>query len=88
MKSLLLVSILMTSFASTAFAADPQTPEKKAKEVKEVKICRRVVPTGSIMSMKTCRTQKDWDEMTAKGQDAARQVQDRSRSSMSGATSF
>jgi hypothetical protein len=86
-KSLLLVSILMTSFASPAFAADPQTPEK-AKEVKEVKVCRRVVPTGSIMSIKTCRTQKDWDEMTAKGQDAARQVQDRSRSSMSGATSF
>ena len=30
------------------------------------------------MAVKSCRTQKEWDELSAKGQDTVRQVRDRS----------
>ena len=54
----------------------------KPAKVKEVKVCQRVVPTGSIMAVKSCRTQKEWDELSAKGQDTVRQVRDRSASTL------
>ncbi len=43
-------------------AAAPQaaTPEKPKAEKK---ICRRDAATGSIMTMRTCRTQSDWAQI-------------------------
>ena len=77
MKIMLVASVLVAA-ASPAFAGDVQKPAK----VKEVKVCQRVGPTGSIMAVKSCRTQKEWDELSAKGQDTVRQVRDRSAATL------
>ena len=34
--------------------------------VKEKKICRAAVQTGSILARRVCRTKKEWDEIAAR----------------------
>lgn len=45
---------------------------KKAKSAKDDtsrRVCRAVVPTGSRLSTRVCRTQAQWDEAQRKAQD-------------------
>lgn len=83
MKILLLAVALSCGAAATA-QSQPQTaaPAPVAKGEEPKKICRRVVPTGSIMSQKVCRTTDQWRALSEAGQDTLRQVRDRSSATM------
>ena len=53
-----------------AFAAggDGASKPDKAKEDTSRRVCRSVVPTGSRMSSRICRTQAEWDAAMDKSQ--------------------
>jgi hypothetical protein len=79
MRSLAIVCVACL-VSSAAFAQDT-APAKAAKPVKEQKICRSDVPTGSMMAKSTCHTATEWqaiDEQTAR--DTERQLDARGRS--------
>lgn len=85
MAYLLLLAALVANAspdAPSATPADQSAPVATTKKVKEKKVCRREVPTGSIMAERTCKSQREWDELTASGQDTLKQVRDRSSSTM------
>lgn len=86
MLHMMLIAALVASAApeATAVAAtdQPAAAAQVKKKQKEKKVCRREVPTGSIMAERTCKSQREWDELTASGQDTLRQVRDRSSSTM------
>ena len=78
MKPILILSCAAVALGSPSFAQQaPAAKPAVTKPVKEKKICRREVPTGSIMAVSTCRTQKEWNELTASGQEGLRQLNDR-----------
>lgn len=62
LTSLLLAVALQVPVAQPTPA--PATPKT------EKKICRRSVATGSIMAMRTCRTQTEWSQVDADAADA------------------
>jgi hypothetical protein len=77
----ILVAALLVHAAPDALAAAPASQPKAVAQGKKKKssdgtVCRRVVPTGSIMAIRSCRTQRDWDALTAGGQDTLRQTKD------------
>jgi len=80
---MLLIAALLAS-APTNPAAPKPAEESSAQAAKapEKPICRRVVPTGSIMPVRSCRSQKGWDNLSDGGQDTMRQFRDKSQSSM------
>lgn len=85
MAYLMLLAALVANASPDAPAAKPADQAAAAattKKQKEKKVCRREVPTGSIMAERTCKSQREWDELTASGQDTLRQVRDRSSSTM------
>lgn len=51
-----------------AFPASAQTDAAKADGGKRV--CRAAVPTGTIMSHKTCRTKAEWAQLDAEAERA------------------
>lgn len=51
-------------FTSAAVAQDSPAPE--AKPVPEKKLCRSVVPTGTIMAKRICLTKKEWAEFSSR----------------------
>ena len=62
--------------AATAYAQDPAAPgADKAKTDPSRRVCRNVVPTGSRMSQRVCRTQAQWDASRDKTQDSVLQHQ-------------
>jgi hypothetical protein len=50
-------------------ADDGASKPKKAKDDTSRRVCRSVVPTGSRMSGRICRTQAEWDAAMDKSQD-------------------
>jgi hypothetical protein len=72
---------LLATTPVTVHAADSAKPAA-AEKAGNKKVCRREVKTGSIMSRAVCRTQAEWDQLTAQGRndfDRSRDM-DRSRS--------
>jgi len=59
-------------FTLLVLAAALQAPAQPAAEKPkpEKKICRRDAATGSIMTMRTCRTAADWAKVDADAADA------------------
>ena len=55
--------------APASAADDGASKPKKAKEDTSRRVCRSVVPTGSRMSGRICRTQAEWDAARDKSQD-------------------
>ena len=51
-------------FSSVAVAQDA-TPPVEAAPVKEKKICRSMVATGSVMAKRTCLTKAEWAKLNA-----------------------
>lgn len=80
MAYLMLVAALLANSPDAAVtppatgpaATIPVRNDKPAEKT----VCRRVVPTGSIMAIRTCRSQKEWDALSAGGQDMLRQTKD------------
>ena len=69
-----------------AFADDSKTAvvSADAETAKEKKVCRRQIPTGSVMPKTVCRTKAQWEALTDKAQrdlDRTRDIE-RSRSSV------
>ena len=60
--------------STTQLQAQPATaaPQKK--------ICREDIQTGSIMPKRTCKTQAEWDALTAKSQSNIDDLRDQNRS--------
>lgn len=61
MLTLLLLAAALQAPAPTQPAAEKPKPEKK--------ICRRDAATGSIMTMRTCRTAAEWAQVDAAAAD-------------------
>ncbi|MEO5808520.1 MAG: hypothetical protein ABIR51_00310 [Sphingomicrobium sp.] len=64
-----------------SIAADPtveaaSVPVAATAKEKVKKVCRRAIETGSIMPRSTCRTQAEWNAMTARSQDALQAARD------------
>ena len=60
---------IVLPFAVLAIAAAPASSQEAAPQpierpVKERKICKSEVGTGSIMPKRICRTKADWDALT------------------------
>lgn len=60
--------MLTALLLATAIQA-PASPPAPEKPKAEKKICRRDAATGSIMTMRTCRTQADWSRIDAAAAD-------------------
>ncbi|MFD1036083.1 hypothetical protein ACFQ15_15725 [Sphingomonas hankookensis] len=56
-------------FTAALQAAAPQAAPAPEKPKPEKKICRRDSATGSIMTMRTCRTQTEWSQVDAAAAD-------------------
>ena len=76
MKSIKLSLIPMLAIAALAtspvHAAD-ESAEAAKKSSK--KICKKYRPTGTRIAKKTCMTQRGWDELKRRAQEAARTSQ-------------
>ena len=69
--------------AAAPAGAQPAVAAAPSKDMSaEKKVCRREIPTGSIMPKRFCKTQKEWDDLSASGQDTMKQVKERSSSTM------
>jgi hypothetical protein len=88
MRSLLLIGFAAISFTPAALAAEASGSTARSAEEQdgERMICRRTVPTGSVMARRECRSKAEWDAITARSQADMRRTadQDRSRSIVGG----
>ena len=67
---------LIAASAILSVAGQNPTPAPSTIEVasaKPEKICRRVVPTGTILPIKICLTNPEWKEFTARTNAGAEQ---------------
>jgi hypothetical protein len=82
-RSIALAGLFVALVPVSAAAQDDAEPTAGPK-APEKKICRRVVPTGSVMAKTTCHTKAEWDAMSAKGRsDLDRQInQERMRNNV------
>ncbi len=74
----LIKSSLIPMLAIAALATSPvQAADEKAEaaEKAEKKICKKYRPTGTRIAKKTCMTQRNWDELKRRAQEAARTSQ-------------
>ncbi len=65
--------------AASAFAADSSQP-KKAKDDPSRRVCRTIVPIGSRLTTRICKTQEQWDMARDKSQDSVLQHQTNNQS--------
>ena len=68
---------LLVGFAQTDGSIAPPVQES----AKPQKICKRVIPTGSILPIKICLTNPEWKEFTQKTNSGAEQFLDRRQTS-------
>jgi hypothetical protein len=80
MTSYLMIAALVGLATSPASVSQGQSnnlaveaPAKPvvSKAAEEVKYCRRIVPTGSIMAKRLCFTKADWQEFDARTAEGA-----------------
>ena len=85
MTYVLLLAAMLANTPPTVAApagAQPANAAPSKDMSAEKKVCRREIPTGSIMPKRFCKTQKEWDDLSASGQDTMKQVKERSSSTM------
>jgi len=72
LKTSLIPMIAIAALAtSPVHAADDEAKAEKANK----KICKKYRPTGTRIAKKTCMSQKAWDELKRRAQEAARTSQ-------------
>lgn len=74
----LIKSSLIPMLAIAALATSPvQAADEKAEAAEKAnkKICKKYRPTGTRIAKKTCMTQRNWDELKRRAQEAARTSQ-------------
>jgi hypothetical protein len=54
--------VVSAAQAQDTAAISPASADAPAKPVKEKKICRGIVPTGSMMAKRFCLTKAEWEE--------------------------
>jgi predicted transglutaminase-like cysteine proteinase len=83
MIRLIVLSCAALAFAAPAAAAPVASQSDQARAgsdrqasvpVKEKKICRRDIATGSIMAKSICHTRTEWDAMTAQSKSDLQKV--------------
>ena len=57
--------------ASPALSNEPTANTKAAAKDPAKRVCKSVIPSGSRLSVRTCRTQADWDAEAEKAQRGA-----------------
>ena len=62
--------VLAGDTGSAAGAATEAKP-KAAKKDPSRRVCRNIIPSGSRLSIRDCRTQADWDRSAEKAQEGA-----------------
>lgn len=70
-----IVALLLLAASPEAGTTTTETETPKAKPVKEKKICRPVVATGTRLGKRECKTQDEWDSVDKtldRGQGGAR----------------
>ena len=75
----LLAAVTVAFPASALDVAADQSQPAKEKPAKEKKVCKSDTKTGSIMPRRVCRTQAEWDEISARSQDDLDRMQSRDR---------
>ena len=84
MKRLALIGLIVAYPAlAEPVASTDAPPGKEAKVEKTQKVCKRFVPTGSIMPVKICRTEQQWRVISDVGQDVIHTVRLQSQSTLS-----
>jgi hypothetical protein len=85
MRIALLAAVAATVTVAPVLAQNTARPKASAR-TSERKICRQAVATGTIMPLRSCRTQAEWDAITARSQaDLGRaRTMDRARESVQG----
>ena len=73
---LFLFASALLATAAPGDSAPAAGPAPAAKPVKEKKVCRSDVSTGSIMPKTTCKTQSEWDALGAANRGAREQMTD------------
>ena len=81
----------LVAFAGVV-AGDPAVPAQPAANVgvaADKKICKREIATGSVMPKRTCKTQAEWEAITAASKDSLdrRANNERSAGAVGGARS-
>lgn len=61
------LSVAVLMLAGSAAAQDTSAPPPKP----EKKICRRIIPTGSIMARSVCHTKAEWADIAAREKQGA-----------------
>jgi len=61
--------------AVACMAATPVYAADKSEAKANKKVCKKFRPTGTRIAKKTCMSQRGWDEVKKKAQDAARTSQ-------------
>ncbi|WP_300973520.1 hypothetical protein [Sphingomonas sp. LHG3406-1] len=84
MKAFVAVASLTLASAAMAGPAAPQAGAEapSAKPAREEKVCEKIVPTGSMLPVRTCRTRKQWDDIAAKSQSGLGDLKKRSDSTL------
>jgi hypothetical protein len=77
----LLVSTAMVSVPASADQnANAQPQAQRVGADPQKKVCHEDIQTGSIMPKRTCKTQAEWDALTAKSQSNADDLRDQMKS--------
>jgi hypothetical protein len=78
----LLISAAMVSSvpASADQNASAQPQAQRAAADPQKKVCHEDIQTGSIMPKRTCKTQAEWDALTAKSQSNLDDLRDQNHS--------
>ena len=85
--ALLVSAVLVSSVPASADQNGNAQPQAQRVGVDpQKKICREEVHTGSIMPKRTCKTQAEWDALTARSQSTLDDLrfQNRSRDAVGG----
>lgn len=61
-----------------------QTSLEQSRTNPDRVVCRREAATGTRFVKRTCRTQREWDEITEKSQQSFREVQNRPMTQLGG----
>ena len=71
MKHAVRPMIAVAAFAASGAAPHAAAAEEAAQGATDKKICRMIVPTGSIMAKRFCLTKAEWKDLNNQTEDSA-----------------